>query len=344
MKYFDGTEYQTVDAVLYSGTATVYTDYFVPSLETWDTEIFNSEKWLRYDLPATIGIYPNPSYIQVDFSMTCTFKETDRLITCVAACNSASASGTAVSSIYSSATLETFQNGVKTVLTSSDNGDYIQACSFGKSTKYTSTFIPVNLSFVQKSTVVLGRACFYGVMGKYIFVRVPTVSLDAVAENGDTSGSGSGGSGGSVDLGETNGLLGTIVGWLQGVFDSIAALPGKIAGLFIPSDEFFDDWKNTVSALWSDHFGAVIQAIDIIASFINVFQDVSAQDSIYIPTVTIDVGSPFTLGGWTVPLKPDGFSVLFESLALIIDILATCWVVNALKCRHDRILTGGAAD
>lgn len=340
VKYFNGTEYAEQSATLVSNTISAVG--LNPSMADYDTEVFDfSAKWLHYVMQS--GANTNPNYITIDFSPTTTFKNTEFLVSAIAVCNSFYGNGGPVSNTYASSTADIFVDGQKQQFTSFDNGDVIQAVKFSNSNySYTSTVIPINISFSKNSTVVLDRCCFYGTAGRDIYLRIPTVSLDAVAENGDTSGSGSG-SGGSVDLGETNGLLGTIVGWLQGVFDAITGLPAKIAGIFIPDDIFLDDWRGAVSALWSDHFGAVIQAIDIIITVFDVLKDSGSVDVIEFPVVTVPLaGTSWTFGGWSVPLKPAGFDALYTALALAIDLICTLAFVNMLHRKYDKLISGGA--
>lgn len=339
VKYFNGTEYVEQFATLASNT--VRAVGLDPSMTDYDTEVFDfNTNWLHYVMQS--GANTNPSYISVEFSPTTTFKNTEFLVSAIAVCNSFYGNGGPISNTYSSSTADVFVDGQKQQLLSSDNGDVIQAVKFSNSSySYTSTVIPINLSFSKNSTVVLDRCCFYGTAGIDIYLRIPTVSLDAVAESGDTSGSGSG-SGGSVDLGETNGLLGTIVGWLQGVFDAITGLPAKIAGIFLPDDTFLDDWRGTVSALWSDHFGAFIIATDTITDIFSGLTDTTARTSIDFPVVTVPLaGTLWTFGGWSVPLKPTGFDALYTALALAIDLICTIAFVNMLHRKYEKLVSGG---
>lgn len=339
VKYFNGKDYVEQTATLVESVFNPRA--FNPSLTDYDIEVFDfSINWLCYSM--TSAANTNPSYITIDFSPTTTFKNTEFLVTAVAVGNYSSNSNGAISNTYASSTADVIVDGQKQQFTSFDNGDSIQGINFA-STSYarTSTVIPINLSLSKKSTVVLDRCCFYGTAGKYIYIRIPTVSLDAVAEFGDTSGSGSG-SGGSVDLGETNGLLGTIVGWLQGVFDAITGLPAKIAGIFLPDDTFLDDWRGTVSALWSDHFGAFIIATDTITDIFSGLTDTTARTSIDFPVVTVPLaGTLWTFGGWSVPLKPTGFDALYTALALAIDLICTIAFVNMLHRKYEKLVSGG---
>lgn len=81
---------------------------------------------------------------------------------------------------------------------------------------------------------------------------------------------------------ETKGLLGTIIGWLTSirdtigsVFTAIVELPGKIAiafidglkSLFIPSEEDLDGLKDKYETLLSERLGFIWQAGDWITSF-----------------------------------------------------------------------------
>lgn len=155
-----------------------------------------------------------------------------------------------------------------------------------------------------------------------------------------------------TELEETNSLLDDIKEGIGGVVDKITSLPGEIwntvstglTELFLPSEEALTDYKSDLEALLSDHFGAVWQTGDLIAEYFENFDAADPKETILFPEVTIDVGAPFTFGGWEVQVVPDGFDFLIESLKWIIDVICTLAVVNTLKERLSDILVGGEQD
>ena len=350
VRYFNGSDYVETEATLSQSTTRPNRDTY-PGY-TLDPLIFDGDtQWLIYDFDA-YNINTNPSYIQVDFTIETTFK-TSRFLTCLAIRNGTSKSAGAVSSVFSLPTWDIYDNGSRTQFFGGNTDSYIYAADFGtSSSRQWSSFIPVDISTVDSHTYVTGRACFYGVSGNRIFIRCPMVDQDATFENGDTSGGDSGG-GSSVDLTETNGILSTIQGWLSSIAGLITGIPDAISNglhdLFVPSEDSLTDFKDNMGDLFSDHFGALAEASDIIDGYVDTFSVTDPVTTIDIPSVSIPLGeAEFAFGGQTVSVNPatysSNFSVVMNALKLIIDIIATILVVNGLRNRFEGLLSGGESD
>lgn len=160
------------------------------------------------------------------------------------------------------------------------------------------------------------------------------------------------------------GFFESIIGWLQSILnaitggfssliDNIVSLPSQIwsfietglKNLFVPSPTDLKTIKQNWDNLLSERFGALYDVVDIIGGFADTFTDVSAQDSITFPTVTLDLaGSEFEFGGWEVPIVPhERFKFLFDVLRQIVNIVCTCLFLNGLAHRFSNLL-GGVSD
>ncbi len=162
--------------------------------------------------------------------------------------------------------------------------------------------------------------------------------------DGDTGDDSSG-----SDLSETNGLIGQIKEGILNVVDTLTSLPGKIWDsistglheLFIPSEEALTTFKEDMLGLFAEHFGALYDCVDIIEDYVSQMNVTSVTETITFPEITLDLGVPFTLGGWEVQVVPDGFDALFEALKWVIDAICTLAFINTMRARFDDLMVGG---
>lgn len=140
------------------------------------------------------------------------------------------------------------------------------------------------------------------------------------------------------------GILETV----KGIATSIVELPTTIwdkfqAGLmalFVPSEQFIDEMNTAWQNFFMEHFGAFYEVIAIISEYVGSFVE-SEQSTVFLPEITVPVGADgFTFGGWEVQVVPDGMSVLFEALKMIVSIVATFFFINGLKRRFEGVLGG----
>lgn len=96
--------------------------------------------------------------------------------------------------------------------------------------------------------------------------------------------------------------------------------------------------------LAEDRLGAVAQAGDVLDGLVGAFDNHGITESVLFPSLTVTFsGVPFTFGGWEVPVIPDGFEPLVETLKLIVDIVATLLFIQAMRKRLESLLAGGNA-
>lgn len=135
---------------------------------------------------------------------------------------------------------------------------------------------------------------------------------------------------------------------LGSVFEAIAGLPQAILdgikGLFVPDAEAIAAYQDQWSELLKERFGAIYESVDVIGTFVSSLNASSQQDQIKIPAVTVNLaGVPWTFGGWSVSVVPEGFGFLATSSKLIVNIIATFAFINGLRNKFEGILGGHGA-
>lgn len=135
--------------------------------------------------------------------------------------------------------------------------------------------------------------------------------------------------------------------WLRNIQNGITEVPEKIGDrimfvlkeFFIPDEYelkyYFDDFK----LMLEEHFGLLVQIFEILSSCFDSIKTADLTDSIEIPATTINFGdTPFTFGGYTVKIVPDGFSVMVAAVKSLTGILCTIAFVNGMRRRYDEVM------
>ena len=329
--YFNGSQYVDSEAV-YQGSVT-------SGAETSEAPagFVSGATYLKYSVSAP-GVNTSASYITFHMQPSYSIYDTEWLYTCFALVKltavdvSSSAYQSPNSDWYIAGSQMNFANRNET---SSGSGAYAYM-TFESGLK--ALYIPIVHRSQSTFSAYSIDADFNGVgaAASNFYVMCPYVSGDAFGQSGTfASGSGSGvvtgttsgSGGGSVDLNETNGLLGRIEIILSGIVDGIK-------GLFIPDDEFLSEWVDDMKQLLQDHLGGLYEAVTLSVTFMHQFETVQEKQSIYVPAASIPLsGTTFTIGPYTVPLKVDGLpSALYDGIAYIIDFIAI--VLFLRMCRN----------
>ena len=270
--YYDGTDYQTTTALYQTSFSTVLTEVsespvgFVSS---------SGVPWLVYSFNPT-RINTSPNYITVQLRPTYSIFDTNYLYTAVAL----SAGSNSPSNTYTSPSCDWYIGGsVNHFENSADSSDssgrlaylYMSSSPVPNQFYYEGrfTYIPI----VHSSASTFSAYCMscdfngnsYGrTLVYYFLVMCPYVSGDAYGNSGtfDTQAGG----GGSVDLSETNSLLGDILNGLAPISDLVDLLSddvdipvaGTIAdmpyanedydNMIMTADAILDDIPDTVAA------------------------------------------------------------------------------------------------
>lgn len=316
--YYNGSEYVETTASYTNGTRTLQNnvgDY--PS----------GAECLQYTAPV-VNLSHNPEYITLDLRPQYSIFNTSQLHTAIMIYCTSSASVPP----YQTPDWRWTVNGNESVFHGVlDNNNNISTVTVASDV---CIYVPVSITqqstFTANSvrvTVIAPVSVYNGNL--YFYLAPPYLSNDAFGESGTggttTTTSGSSG-GGEVDLEETNGLL-------DGILDAISGLGNMILGLFIPSQEFLEDWIDAMKELLEDHLGGIYQAIDEIVDMFDSITGVSASSTIHIDACNIPLaGSTLTLGNWDVPLKTQAIpQIAYDALAYIIDFLVSAAFLNMCK-------------
>ena len=105
--------------------------------------------------------------------------------------------------------------------------------------------------------------------------------------------------------------------------------------LFVPTDEQFTTKTEQFSELLEESFPLAFDARDMVSDTVDGIKDatIEPQSTIHIPSLTVQ-GTEF-IPAQDVNLKPAGFDVLYDSIALVVDIVCTFAFVNAVRKRFE---------
>ena len=148
---------------------------------------------------------------------------------------------------------------------------------------------------------------------------------------------------------DTSGFLKTIIEGIKSVGQSVTELPTKIwdkmsdglKGLFVPTADDITAIKNDWDNLLSDRFGGMYQVIQLIDDYADSFKSPEQKNTITLPELSLPFGdSEFVFGGKDVQIVPDRFSFMIDIIKTIISIIATCFFVNGLRNKFERLVGG----
>lgn len=336
VEYFNGSDYVSTTANYYD------TDTFSFTENSDDPVGFvaGSRVWVRYSIYAPTIL--SPDYITVKVHPHYSIFDTNFLYTAFALTSQNSIS----QSVYQSPSSKWYIGGsVHTFENNNGNGNnsgYRANLDGGVVAANKMSYIPIIHSQNSRFSAYSIETNFSGNTSTssyiyYFYVMCPYISDFGSGGSGTfTTGdsvttSPSGGS--DVDLTETNGLL-------ESIRNGISGIGQTILGLFVPDDEFMENWINDMQDLLHDHLGGMYEAVAELEDFWQQFENVQAKSVIHIGECRLPLaGSELVLGNWDVPLKPTGIpQVLYTSLALIIDFLAVMAFLRMCRNKLEIIL------
>jgi hypothetical protein len=329
--YWDGSQYVETTAT-YQSTSSLGT---IPVVAQSD---YIESGRLVLDYTFTGLISADPSQVQLDIAPVYSLFQVDQVHTVILF-----PSGPEYTNVYQSPQWIWSISGVRTVFEGLSSSNEMYRIPVGNTL---CQYVPVDWDSQSLTTASSQRAVFSG--GNFlrdgstyhIFIGVPYVTSGASGSSGSGSSSTSSSGSINVDLHETNGLLDGILDVLDGLLDGIAAL-------FIPDQEFLEDFSSDLEDAAVEHLGGVWEAEQLVADHLAVFTDTAASGSITIPSAAIPLaGETFYFppaGSNTVDLKPDelensAFSLLYDGLAMILDFLCTAAFVNMCKKKVEHFL------
>lgn len=285
---------------------------------------------LQYTAPVT-NLNLNPSYITVQFMPQYSILNTTQIHTALFCYTSQSSAAVPP---YQSPDWRWIINGNEQVFSGTPVNGQLDTVQVGVDSCFY-----VNVDYSQQSTFNASsvRVSFVAPVGTdagkiYFYLAPPYISSDATGESGivsgttTTSSSGTGGGVTNQDIQQTNGLLSSLINAVDGLIDGILSL-------FIPDEDFLEDWIEDMQDLLSDHLGGIYQAIEEIADMFDSITGISAATSFHVDACNIPLaGSTLTLGNWDVPLKTTALpQIFYDALALIIDFLVSAAFLNMCK-------------
>lgn len=311
------------------------------SLSDYDADYqayVSNAQFLLYTADLT-GIINDPTQITVDLAPQYSIFNTNQIVCCIGL------SGTNYSpDAYVSASWDWYYNGQTEHFESPTNEYGYGLRAQSQSLNHWFNIVPVKMQSQNTASGYSIRSVFpVGQQSCYLCIGCPYVSLGSSGESG-ISGIQTGttvttstvNGGASVDLGETNGLLGGIIDAVVNLGDFIV---DGVSGLFVPEEGFIESFENDLAELLQDTFGGIDNDM-----LINVIADLlahGATESVTFPAINVPLTN-FSTPAYSVPLKPNsaGLHSFYEAIALAIDLAATCAVLNLVQEKIKAFLVG----
>ena len=136
----------------------------------------------------------------------------------------------------------------------------------------------------------------------------------------------------NVDMSQTNTILG-------GISDILSGLVSGIQGLFVPSEEWINQWLQAMKNALLDAFGDIPELQDQLQTAICNLINNSAVQTIHFDGVS-PPGVGQIIAPRDVPLRPSGFESLYSFIRVAVNLVATIAVVNMLLNKFKAVLVG----
>lgn len=338
--YYTSSGRQTATFRYYGTDTFPYLFGYDNSLSYYDQDIYDyitSATFVIYSADLS-GIINDPTQIVLDIEPTYSIFDTTKIISCIGA------SGTYYSpDAYISASWDWYFHGENVHFESPRN-------TFGYGMRCTSSYGQVEYNLVPAVLTSTSATSGYSVRGVfpvadstcYVAIGCPFVSAGSSAGTGTpvtttaSSSSSSSQGGTSVDLDETNGLLGGIIDAVVNLGDIII---DGVSGLFVPEEGVLESFENDLAELLQDTFGGIDNDM-----LVNVIEDLlthGATESVTFPAINVPLTN-FHTPAYSVPLKPNsaGMHSFYDAIALAIDLVATCAVLNLVMQNIKTFLVG----
>ena len=333
--YYNGSE-NVVTTASYIGSDTAY-----------NVESFQSSDYLQNGLVTCVysftgSVVNDPSYVAVNFTPNYGLFDVDQFYT-VIGCSASNYGG------ISNATYQTPQwiwnvGGQRTVYEGRADYGLLYRVPLAHDLAYGTDFCYVEASFSGQSRIsaISERALFSFATDSdgtyYIAVGCPYITFDGYGSAASTSATTAttGNGGGTVDMRETNGILGTISQTLSGIGDSIL---NGIAAIFVPRDDFVQHRIDSINQRF-DVFRSISQTWDTVKGAIQ------AQNWANAPTVTVNMknrsesGYGFDYGGTSVVLDMSWYKDYKPLCDTIISAFLWLFFIWRLYARLPDIISG----
>ncbi len=134
------------------------------------------------------------------------------------------------------------------------------------------------------------------------------------------------------------------------VYKLIELLINALKSLFIPSDNFFNDWLSDMNDYFSDRFGLLYYPIDLVIDFLTRFVDscTSVSDSCVINVPDLKIMDTTLIKSFTFDFKAitenDTFNTVYNIYLVVIDVIFSLMLVNFAKNTFSEIFGGRFSD
>lgn len=134
----------------------------------------------------------------------------------------------------------------------------------------------------------------------------------------------------------------------------LSGLKDILASVFIPSQEYMNNWHQEIEDSFKDHLGGVAQAVSLIDEQADYLRAATSADYVYFPELTLPIGdsggsasrpligADYTLiEGRQVELRParDGkLKVLWDFVEFAVDVVCVLAVFNMLQTKYEIFL------
>lgn len=136
-----------------------------------------------------------------------------------------------------------------------------------------------------------------------------------------------------VDMEETNGLLSDLI---DTVIDVGVSIVSGVGDLFLPDDDYIENWVDDMSELVVDAFSDNVHE-DTLKDILLDIGTYGATDSIRFPAVT--VGDTTIIPSTSVSLVPFGRDIMVH-VETAINLVCTMWVLNMVMNRIKGVILG----
>lgn len=331
VQYYDGSGTQTTVA-RYIGTDTAQFD------ETYQTTDYLQDGLATLVYSFTGNVSNNPQYTVVEFPAEFVLLDVDQVHT-IAGISANAYSGIPVDPYSTPQWRWTMAGQSVSFSGRADYGFHYRAilaettapnCQFD--------YIPVDWSH-NGTTSAFSQRLYFSYAEPvdnvyYIAVGVPYITDTGTVDTiSGTSGTGTSGTGNiTIDMSETNGLLGGIKDILSGIVDGIA-------GIFVPDQDFLLDWKDDMGGILDDTFGKYTEIDDLLDRVKDTLVNTQPNAVVRFPGIH-PPGSSFSIPAQDVNAVPPALADFVDYIKFGFDILATCLFVNSCKRKWDEVVLG----
>lgn len=134
------------------------------------------------------------------------------------------------------------------------------------------------------------------------------------------------------------------------VYKLIELLLEMLKSLFIPSDNFFNDWLSDMNNYFSDRFGIIYYPFDLVIDFltrvVDTCSNVSSNAVLSVPDLTfmgVTLIHSFTFD-FNSLLVNDGLKTVYNIYLVVVDVILSLMLVNLAKNTFTEVFGGRFSD